>query len=209
MQGLSRNHQHALIQGIETARSAYYPVRMVEAIVRHWKNQLAPQRHVQALTSPDAVVHSKHAECDVKWTQRLQALPVEEVLLLYLMMAICLMDMNLLYLKLLNMAMMSLNKNDKNGMSSCSTTTVQQDIHQIGNLIHLFRDAGLPKWKIEMARDFRCDACDRLLQAAKSSGEVPRATTHPLCKAWEIVGADSSEWHVPDQKDQDQIHFAH
>ena len=75
-----RNHQHALIQGIETARSAYYPVRMVEAIVRHWKNQLAPQRHVQALTSPDAVVNSKHAECDVKWTQRLQALPVEEVL---------------------------------------------------------------------------------------------------------------------------------
>ena len=48
--------------------------------MRHWKNQLAPQRHVQALTSPDAAVHSKHAECDVKWTQRLQALPVEEVL---------------------------------------------------------------------------------------------------------------------------------
>ena len=32
-----RNHSHALIQGIETARCAYYPVRMVESIVRHWR----------------------------------------------------------------------------------------------------------------------------------------------------------------------------
>ena len=125
---------------------------------------------------------------------------LKKFFLLYLMMAICLMDMNLLYLKLLNMAMMSLNKNDKNGMSNCSTTTVQQDIHQIGTWFTFSVMLGLPKWKIEMARDFRCDACDRLLQGSKSSGEVPRATTHPLCKAWEIVGADSSEWHVPDQK---------
>ena len=51
-----------------------------------------------------------------------------------------------------------------------------------------------------MARDFRCDACEQLRQGSKSSGDVPRAATHPLCKAWEIVGADSSERHVPDQK---------
>ncbi|CAL1167297.1 unnamed protein product [Cladocopium goreaui] len=172
-----RNHQHAFIQGIETARSAYYPVRMVEAIVRHWKNQLAPQRHVQALTSPDAVVNSKHAECDVKWTQRLQALPVEEVL-----------------------PPVPDDGDLSDGYEPSILEAPQHGHPSNRNLIHLFRDAGLPKWKIEMARDFRCDACDRLLQGSKSSGEVPRASTHPLCKAWEIVGADSSEWHVPDQK---------
>ena len=195
-----RNHQHALIQGIETARSAYYPVRMVEAIVRHWKNQLAPQRHVQALTSPDAVVHSKHAECDVKWTQRLQALPVEEVLPPVPDDG----DLSDGYEPSLLEAPQ--HGDDVTEQERQEWHVKLQHYHRAAghpsnrNLIHLFRDAGLPKWKIEMARHFRCDACDRLLQGSKSSGEVPRATTHPLCKAWEIVGADSSEWHVPDQK---------
>ena len=44
-----RNHQHVYIQGIETARSAYYPKKMVESIIRHWKRQMAPQRHLQLL----------------------------------------------------------------------------------------------------------------------------------------------------------------
>ena len=195
-----RNHQHALIQGIETARSAYYPVRMVEAIVRHWKNQLAPQRHVQALTSPDAVVNSKHAECDVKWTQRLQALPAEEVL------PPVPDDGDLSDGYEPSILEAPQHGDDVNEQERQEWHVKLQHYHRAAghptnkNLIHLFRDAGLPKWKIEMARDLRCDACDRLLQGSKSSGEVPRASTHPLCKAWEIVGADSSEWHVPEQK---------
>jgi len=198
VQGLPSQHQHALIQGIETARSAYYPVRMVESIVRHWKNQLAPQRHVQALTSPDVVAHSQHAEHDVKWTQRLQALPAEEVL----PPAPDDGDLSDGY----EPSILEAPKHNVSEKDRQAWHAKLQHYHRAAghptnkSLIHLFRDAGLPKWKIEMDRDLQCDACDHLLQGSKSSGEVPRATTHPLCKAWEIVGADSSEWHVADQK---------
>ena len=44
------NHgNHCAIEGRETARSSYYPWRMVQAIARFWKEQLVPERHVQLL----------------------------------------------------------------------------------------------------------------------------------------------------------------
>ena len=46
------------------------------------------------------------------------------------------------------------------------------------NLIHLFRDAGLPEWKLEMARQFRCDAREGIKLGGSSSGNVPPAATH-------------------------------
>ena len=46
-----RNHQHDHIQGLETSRSAYYPRRMVESIVRHWRLEIAPVRHVRLLSA--------------------------------------------------------------------------------------------------------------------------------------------------------------
>ena len=67
-----RNHTHSLIQGLETSRTAYYPKRMVESIVRHWKRQLAPLRHLKLLTSStDDVIDE-----DENWERRLHpALP--------------------------------------------------------------------------------------------------------------------------------------
>ena len=172
MQGLSlKPSPHALIQGIETTRSAYYPVRMVESIV----------------TSPDFVEHPNLAECDVKWTQRLQALPAEEVLppVPDDLMLICLTAMTLLYLKLLNIGMVSLKKIDKLGMANCSTITVQQDTPRTRTWFTCFAMLDFPSGRSKLLEIFDAIACDRLLQHSKSSGEVPRATTHPWCKAWE------------------------
>ena len=77
--------------------------------------------------------HPKHAECDVKWTQRLQALPVEEVL-----PPVPDDDdddddddwsdgYERQYLKLPRQATLFLQKIDRHGMPNCSTITVQQD----------------------------------------------------------------------------------
>ena len=41
--------QHASIQGVETARSAYYPWQFVESIARHWQRRVAPPRHLRLL----------------------------------------------------------------------------------------------------------------------------------------------------------------
>ena len=44
------NHgQHSPIQGMETARTSYYPWKMVQAITRHWSRQYAPERHLHLL----------------------------------------------------------------------------------------------------------------------------------------------------------------
>ena len=46
------NHgQHSSIQGMETARTSYYPWKMVQAIARHWARQHAPERHLRLLES--------------------------------------------------------------------------------------------------------------------------------------------------------------
>ena len=152
-----RNHPHALIQGIATPRSAYYPVRMVESIVRHWKNQLAPQHHVQALTSADFVEHPNLAECDVKWTQRLQALPAEEVL----PPVPDDVDLSDGYdPSILEAPQHSdgVPEEDRQAWHAKLQHYHRAAGHPTNkNLVHLFRDAGLPKWKIEIARDLRCD----------------------------------------------------
>ena len=43
------NHQHILIEGSLTSQTAYYPWRMVQAIARHWRDQITPPRHVRLL----------------------------------------------------------------------------------------------------------------------------------------------------------------
>ena len=119
---------------------------------------------------------------------------------LFLMMLICLTAMTLLYLKLLNIAMVSLKKIDRLGMPNCSTITVQQDTPRTRTWFTCFAMLDFPSGRSKLLEIFDAIACDRLLQRSKSSGEVPRATTHPWCKAWETVGADSSERHVPNQQ---------
>ena len=53
----------------------------------------------------------------------------------------------------------------------------------------------LPKWKIEMTKNFTCSACQALRPGGSSS--VPPAATHQSYKAWQAVGVDVSEWIIP------------
>ena len=47
------HHQHTTIEGKETARTSYYPWRMVQAIARRWRDQEVPQKHVHLLSRRD------------------------------------------------------------------------------------------------------------------------------------------------------------
>ena len=44
---------HAHIEGQETARTSYYPWKLVQAWTRHWKSQMVPERHLRLLQQPD------------------------------------------------------------------------------------------------------------------------------------------------------------
>jgi ribonuclease HI len=205
-----RNHTHSLIQGLETSRTAYYPKRMVESIVRHWKRQLAPLRHLKLLTSStDDVIDE-----DENWERRLHpVLPQHDC-------------------RALQQEAMASESADADAAASSEAKDEQlvppssaarslaaipqkeQDAwnarlhhyHRTAghpanrNLIHLFRDAGLPEWKLEMARQFRCAACEGIKLGGSSSGNVPPAATHETYKAWQAIGFDASEWLVPGQR---------
>ena len=44
-----KNHQHAWVHGMDTARSAYYPRAMCTSIARNWQKVLIPQRWLTML----------------------------------------------------------------------------------------------------------------------------------------------------------------
>ena len=68
------------------------------------------------------------------------------------------------------------------------------------NMARIIKDAGHEQWKVKMALQHRCQACESLKQGGTSSGQVPPAATHPLYAAWEAVGVDSGEWVPPGSK---------
>ena len=72
--------------------------------------------------------------------------------------------------------------------------------HPSNKNLHLFHGAGLPKWKIDMAKNFTCPACQSLKRGGTGSGNIPPAATHPAYRAWQAVGRDSAEWLPPESR---------
>ena len=196
-----RNHTHSLIQGVETSRTAYYPKRMVESIVRHWKRQLAPARHLHYLFGG----HQESLE-DENWERRMKSRDLQ----------ICQEAMPAeASSSSSGPAVVVVDDDDVAGDGELSAVP-QKDrdaweaklkhYHRAAghpsnkNLIHLFRDAGLDSWKITMAKKFKCDACESIKMGGTSSGSIPPAATHESYRPWQAVGLDCSEWLVPGQK---------
>ena len=214
-----RNHQHVYIQGIETAGSAYYPKKMVESIVRRWKRQMAPQRHLQLLAD---VTHDRVADEDENWERRRHyqttASHVTVVPLLLGSVEDATWSHSQPDQKIAGndaMAGEAVEADpesvapDGDGLSEAEReawTSKLNHYHRAAghpsnrNLVHLLRDAGLCQWKIAMAKTFRCAACESLKGGSTSSGNIPPAATHPAYRAWQTVGVDSSEWLPPERK---------
>ena len=179
-----RNHQHVHIEGAETARSAYYPKRMVESIVRHWKHRMAPLRHIQLLSNDN---DEDMLDEDENWIRRThppqvsgnlhplqECLPVDhpEALLSADFPEARLPDDSVLA---------GVSQQERDAWNAKINHYHRAAGHPTGrNLVRLFRDAGLLQWKIRMAMDFKCPACESLKRGGSSSGNLPPAATHPL-----------------------------
>ena len=68
------------------------------------------------------------------------------------------------------------------------------------NLAQIICDAGHPSWKIRVALQHSCPACESLKKGGTSSGQVPPAATHQQFRAWQAVGIDVAEWVPPGKK---------
>ena len=68
------------------------------------------------------------------------------------------------------------------------------------NLAQIVKEAGHEPWKVEVARGYRCPACQSLKSGGTSSGQVPPAATHQQYAAWQAVAIDAGEWVPPGQR---------
>ena len=196
-----QNHQHVWIQGVETSRSAYYPRRMVEAITRHWRRELAPLRHLKKLKNGNNCFLE-----DENWERRmkpsvpgLHAMPAQTTELEDELPPELFEDE--VPVAGDDEALANVSQKDQEAWSAKLQHYHRAAGHPSNrNLIHLFRDAGLPSWKIEMARRHRCAACESLKMGGSSSGKIPPAATYESWQPWQAVGMDAGEWLVPGQK---------
>ncbi|CAE7822031.1 unnamed protein product, partial [Symbiodinium sp. CCMP2456] len=65
------------------------------------------------------------------------------------------------------------------------------------NLARIISDGGHPQWKIDVALQHRCPACEANRPGSTSAGSIPPASTSPMYKAWQAVTVDAAEWPVP------------
>ena len=236
------NHAHARIEGAETSRTAYYPLRMVVSIIRHWMRELVPLRHLHLLSACADVHDNEFAYEDENWVRR--ARPLQDPMKLSAVDGLqefpCGQPDSEVSQPLALLPVSVGHQRFKGDLStdlshhSCEfhvhvfageaespepdadvpepeVTQAERDrwqaklfkFHRAAghptnrNLVNLFRDAQLPRWKIDMAHALDCPACKSLKLGGSSSGLVPPAATHQLYTAWEAVGVDVSEWLVP------------
>ena len=68
------------------------------------------------------------------------------------------------------------------------------------NLAKILKDGGHDSWKIQIALNHKCPACESIRPGGTSSGQIPPASTGPMYKAWQAVAIDAAEWVVPQSK---------
>ena len=68
------------------------------------------------------------------------------------------------------------------------------------NLARIVKEAGHEEWRVQVALDHQCPACQSLKLGGTSSGQLPPASTMGLVPAWHSVGVDAGEWVVPHSK---------
>ncbi len=174
-------HQHSWVTGQETARSAYYPWKLVEAIARHWKNHWFFNKHLKILCmKQDHTSSNDLHNLDFDFHS-------DDILAAEAMTS-------------------SAEVASPSGPSDQEVRRWEAKIAQFhkaaghptnANLARLVKNAGKPQWKVDAALRHRCPGCEALRPGGASSGQIPLASTAPMFKAWQAVGLDTAEWQVP------------
>ena len=173
-------HSHTLIQGVETSRSAYYPWKLVESIARFWRRGITSDRQLRML-------FMKH-DVPLGW-------PEEE-------------DMDAMAQEIADdsAADLPLDELQPTPEERQRWTARVAQFHRAAghptnrNLAKIIKDSGQPRWKQEVALQHQCPACQSLRPGGTSAGTIPPAATHQSFKAWQAIGLDTAEWHVPGKK---------
>ena len=180
-------HAHSYIQGIETAKSAYYPWRLVKSIAMAWRQELISDRNHRLLFATEDVPAMMSLEEELFAAEEQHwGLPALQ------------------------------DQGSSSALHPAEPQPMELELKQWKarldhfhraaghptscNLARLVKDSGSPAWKVQAALEHKCQTCQSLKLGSKSSGQVPPAATHSLCKAWEAIGLDTAEWTIPGQR---------
>ena len=193
------NHQHAVIQGVTTNKSAYYPMGMCKAVARVWARRLLPDRWYKMLWRSSltiSAVESAGAFDGIEEDPSPTYAPTTPG------------EMEPDSLPELEP---SSSRDQEPGDEE--PTVEQRKIWQVKldrfhraaghptarNLARMLSDAQSEKWKIKMALDYKCPTCSELKPGGISSKQIPPAAVRVLPRPWEHLGIDVGEWEVPGQ----------
>ena len=174
-------HRHSQVAGIETAKSSYYPWRMVKSIATAWRQELLSDRSQRLLFAKEdqPMMLSVEEELNVLEEQG-HILPA---------------------MKAMEPAESVPSDADLQRWRARVSHFHKAAGHPTNrNLARVIRDSGAPQWKIQVALEHNCETCASLKPGGVSSGQIPPASTHCLPQAWQVIGLDTSEWLVPGLK---------
>ena len=139
---------------------------MVEAIVRHWKRELVPLRHLKYLTTGSSEADHE----DENWMRRKKLLHEPDALPAELVPDD---DDPPEQPEEANPLAEVPKKEQDQWMARLRHYHRAAGHPSNRSLQHLFKDAGLPAWKIHMAKNFVCETCQSLKLGGYSSGQGP------------------------------------
>lgn len=173
-----QNHSHGRIEGVETAKSSYYPWKFVQSVCKFWASQMASKRQFRTLFQHHCDDIDDEEDDDFILAADTRAITSSSTSPLPSSTVPSEDEKKRWQLKL-------------------------QHFHRASghapprSIARIVRDAGLEPWKVKMAEDFQCPICLSLRPGGISSGQVPPAATHAQFGPWEAVCMDVSEWIVP------------
>ena len=183
-------HQHVNITGQETSRSAFYPWKMVEAISRFWKSQMVnAQRSRYIMAKEDVNSLDFINENDIMAAENAEDPEADQAIAAPSSSS-----------QSEAMALPPSRQEAERWTARIAHYHKAAGHPTVRNTVRLLRDSGQPLWKIRIAENFKCPACESLKPGGSSSGGVPPAATHELPQAWTTVGIDVFDWTVPGQK---------
>ena len=189
-------HAHSHIQGVETAKSAYYPRRLVQSWALFWRRSTTSDRQLRLLFLKHDAPMEWFEEQDLLELQERQALHVTEC-------------------QRHDLPTLAAEVVEEPSVEEVRKWEARADhVHKASghptnkNLARIVKDSGQPAWKVEAVLRHKCASCQALRPGGSSSGHIPPAATHPYWKAWQTVGLDCSDWHADSwHSQQDQVKF--
>ena len=201
-----RNHEHEWLHGVETNRSAYYPVAMCRAIADFWRKQLFPERWIRMLWTAPVPMDPFTEMIEAPQLAHVEGAPNEELG------------------ESPELPLLPEEDEDPDLQPEVEAQPSDAEIKQwevklekfhksaghptARNMARMLSDAKLPRWKIKMALKHKCPVCEELKPGGSSSKQISPISVRQLPEPFQHIGIDVGDWECPSFGNKFKVKFA-